>query len=511
MTIKLTADILEGFVGSVLAKRFDGGTNTPWFHREWWELCTGKNRFVAIAAPRYHAKTTAITFSYLLAAMLFRERKYGIIVSDSEGQASVFLNNIKQELKENKDLAELFGLTKNANGEVEFLKDSETDVIVSFTDGHTFRLVAKGSEQKLRGLLWNHPSGLLRPDIIICDDMENDELVMNPERRLKFKRWFNAALIPMLADNGVVRVVGTILHMDSLLENLMPIPHDKMSVQEPLKLWSRRRSMWVGVKYAGHTSGYEELLWPQKKSVEAFKAYREQCVRDGIPEVYSQEILNIPIAEENAYFRRSDFLPMRDDDKKATVRYYCTVDLAISSKQTADYSVFLIAAVDEDKRIQVRNVIRDRLDGRDIVNTLLALQKTYNFEAVGIEESQISQSIGPFLRESMIASNIYLNVYPLKHMGMDKTTRARSIQARCRAKGVKVDKNEDWFPAFEDECLKFPRDKHDDQVDAFAYLGMMLDKLVEAPTVKELQDEAYEEELEQSQFYEQGRNGTTGY
>jgi hypothetical protein len=80
-----------------------------------------------------------------------------------------------------------------------------------------------------------------------------------------------------------------------------------------------------------------------------------------------------------------------------------------------------------------------------------------------------------------------------------------------RAHGVKFDVEEDWFPPFENECLTFPRGKHDDQVDAFAYLGLMLDLLVEAPTPKEEEDEAYERDMEESGFNNQGRSAVTGY
>ena len=48
----LTAEVLEGFVGSCLLKDFDGSLKTPEVHREVWELCCSKNKFVAIAAPR---------------------------------------------------------------------------------------------------------------------------------------------------------------------------------------------------------------------------------------------------------------------------------------------------------------------------------------------------------------------------------------------------------------------------------------------------------------------------
>lgn len=48
----LTAEVVEGFVGAVLAKRFDDATSVPEFHRELWTAACSDNPFVAIAAPR---------------------------------------------------------------------------------------------------------------------------------------------------------------------------------------------------------------------------------------------------------------------------------------------------------------------------------------------------------------------------------------------------------------------------------------------------------------------------
>ena len=171
----------------------------------------------------------------------------------------------------------------------------------------------------------------------------------------------------------------------------------------------------------------------------------------------------------------------------------------------------LVAGVDEDKVIHVKNVIRERMDGKGLVDTFLALQRLYDPVAMGVEDMQVSKAIGPFLREEMIKNNTYISLLPLKHGGKDKTTRARSIQARLRAHGVKLDKEGDWYPLFENEMLSFPRGKHDDQVDAFAYLGLLLDLLIEAPTREEEEDELYADELEASGHTSNGRNSYTGY
>src|SRR5689334_3226364 len=176
-----------------------------------WEMCCSPYKFVAIAAPRGFAKSTAITHAYVIANIVFRERSFVLVVADTEGQAGFFVEDIKKALAENEDLMKAFGIKK-------LIKDSSTDFIIEFDDGHQARVIAKGSGQKLRGVKWDHK----RPDLIVCDDLENEELVKNKERREDFRNWFSGALIPALSKNGIIRVVGTILHTDSMLNNKMP-------------------------------------------------------------------------------------------------------------------------------------------------------------------------------------------------------------------------------------------------------------------------------------------------
>jgi predicted phage terminase large subunit-like protein len=505
--MRVTPEVLKGFVGSVLSAKFDNAVATPAFHEEAWALCCSNKRMVAISAPRAHAKTTGITVAYGLATLLFRERRFMVLVSDTESQSAGFLGLFKDHILDNPIVAELFGIVRNPDGRVVPIKDTETDLIIQMEDGHMFRILAKGAEQKLRGLNWKGT----RPDIVLCDDMENDELVMNKDRREKMRIWFYSALLPCLSSTGIIRIVGTILHMDSLLERLMPKPHSKWSRQEPLKLWSEQSVAggWWSIKYRAHTPDFDQLLWPENYDKQWFVEKRDGFIAQGLPDKYSQEYLNLPLDESVSYFKRNDFKYVDEDDRKLGLKYYITVDVAISEAERADYSVFLVAGVDEYKRIHVKNVIRERLDARDIVDTIIELQRVYDPEAIGIEDMQVSKSIGPFLREEMLRTNVWPNLVQLKHGGKDKIARARSIQARMRAGAVKFEKGADWYQDFEDELTRFPRDTHDDQVDAFAYLGMMLNMLIEAPTREELDEEEYEYELEQSGF--DGRNSVTGY
>lgn len=507
--MKLSAEIVEGFSKLVLSKNMDEYKDTPQCHREWWDLCTSDHPFVAITAPRGHAKSTAITHCYTLASVLFKDRKFVVVVSDTYEQAVLFVQDIKKELTTNEDLINLFGVAK-------LEKDAENDLIVKMLDGQRFRIIAKGAEQKMRGLKWDG----MRPDLIICDDLENDEIVLNQERREKFRKWFDNALLPARSDRGIVRIVGTILHLDSLLERLMPKDWDRRRVEqgeiivEPLRSYSvpsKRKTSWVAYRYRAHSPDFKEILWPAKWPKERLVMERQRYIDAGNPEGYAQEYLNYPIDDSVAFFRREDFLPYREEDiKDRPMKNYVAIDLAVSEKSRADYSVFVVGALDDQGILYVRDVVRDRMDAKEIVDTIFALHKRYDPEMFTIEGSLIEKSIGPFLYEQMSKRNAYFTVHT-ENPTKDKETRARSIQARMRAATVRFNKAADWYSELEQEMRQFPKSRHDDQVDAIAWLGLTLDKMVEAPTSKELAEAEYDQQYEQSGLSFEGMDEITGY
>lgn len=504
--MKLTAGIIQGLVGSCLAKSFHNSVASPACHLEWWELCCSDDTYVAIAAPRGHAKSTAITFAYVLAAVLFRERNYVIILSDTEGQATLFLNDLKRELLENEDIIQLFGIEK-------LEKDQETDIIVRFTDGHRFRIQAKGSEQRVRGLKWRNQ----RPDLIVGDDLENDEIVMNPERREKFRRWMNGALVPILAKNGVIRLVGTILHIDSYLERRMPGLLAKDTVITPTKIYGTRKSAgWRGVKYRAHDEEFATILWPEMYNEQWLRAKRASLVAQGQADLYNQEYLNYPIDESRALFRRADLLPIDDVmlkkllNNEIPLHYYVGTDLAVSKDKRADYTCFVVVGIDSTNRMYVCEVLRGRWDTREIMDLFFELQSKYNPHWFAVEKGVLLKSIGPFLDEEMYARNIFLNFEKLTP-SVDKEERAQSMVGRVRVHGVRFFRDADWYPAFETELCQFPRGQHDDQVDAFAILGLALMQLTTAPTTEEQENEEYEEDKRQAGFFNDGRSHVTGY
>ena len=504
--MKLDKYLVKGFVGLLLAKNFDAATKIPWFHEEWWELCCSDHKAVSIAAPRGHAKSTAITLGFCLASVLFRDRSYAMIVSDTETQACLFLGQIKAELMENEELRKLFGVDC-------LLKENERDIIVKMVDGHQFRITARGSNQPLRGLLWRGQ----RPDLIICDDLENDEIVLNPDRREKFRRWFYGTLLPCLSHRGIIRVVGTILHLDSFLERTMPGEHSRDTVNEELKMWSTRSdNYWKSVKYRAHNEDMSEILWPARWTKEKLIRERNIRVEEGFPDVYAQEFLNNPLDQSKAYFRAYEFQPMSEDIRNAIqsrsyeLTIYIGVDLAVSTKDRADWSAFVVIGIDANNKMFVIDVIRERIDSHEIVETIFYLENTYHPELFFMEKGQITRAIGPFLKEEAFKRGIFPQVHEITPDN-DKISRARSIQGRMRSKGCWFDTDSEWFGDFQSELLAFNKGKFDDQVDAFAIIGLGLNKMDVARTPKEIEDDDYDEFVREQGDHDSGRSKTTGY
>ena len=411
----------------------------------------------------------------------------------------MFLGDIKQELSENEDLIALFGIKK-------FIKLSETDIIVQMDDGHKFRVMAKGSEQKVRGRKWNNK----RPDLILCDDLENDEICNNSDRREKFRRWFYGALLPTKSDDGKVVIVGTILHMDSLLERLMPSTGSPYTEYKGLKCFSTKPlSSWEAIKYKAHNEDFTQILWPEKYSGDSFRALRQRFMEQGMPDMYSQEYLNYPIDESSAYFRRDDFLPLNETDSEQTLVYYAAIDFAVSTRERSDFTVIAIVGVDSLGAISVRDIRRGRWDAQQIVEEMFLVHARYKPELFVVEQGVIHRSISPFLTKEQQNRGVYINLYPMTPT-KDKLSRARSLQARLRAGNVRFDKEATWYPALEDEMVRFPKDRHDDQVDALSWIGLALDVMSEAPTAKEVEDQDWEDEHDDSLEYT-GRSLTCGY
>ena len=484
----IDAELINGFTLGLLAAKYDNPKPIPPFHLEMWQLATSKDPFVAIAAPRGHSKSTAITHAFTLSMMLFRESSFCLLVSGTEAQAAGFLGDIRAELEENEALQEKFDLR------MPLLKSTETNLICQFNDGTQFRIQAKGSEQKVRGIKWRGQ----RPNLVICDDLEEDEQVMNPERREKFRRWFMNARMPCGSDNCLYRMVGTILHLDSMLQRLIEDP------------------TWTSLFYEACDDKFENVLWPEQFSSNRLRRIYNSYKSQNDPEGFSQEYRNKPVAIEDAFFNPDYFFDFdRDDRDKAhlpNLEYFAACDFAISEKERADYTAIVVGGMSPEGVLYIVDVKTGRWDAEQIIDELLSTQKMYDVNVFTFEGAQIDKAIGPFLDREMRRRGIYMNIVKMTPT-KSKIMRAASIRGMHKSGSIRYDKEASWYYGFHGELMMVsesgPRGKHDDQLDAFSYLGLTIDQYWDAQSEEELEEEAYEEEF--FDYHSLGRNATTGY
>ena len=445
--VTLTAELVESFAGTFLSPRYDDPVATPAFHREGWALYVSRSPQAELIAPRDHAKSTAFTFDYILAETLFRGASYVILIGSTEENAAEQLSNIIEELRENDDLRIEFGIA-------EIERDSQTDLIVRMDDGHRFRVLARGAEQKIRGKMWNGK----RPDLIVCDDMEDDEQVENKDRRAKFRRWFFRAAKQALSRSGRIRVHGTILHEDSLLSRL------------------RRNKTWKHLFFRAHRSfdDFAEILWPAAWSEIRLRGRRQEFVEDGDSGGYSQEFLNDPLDNSDAYLRRGDFLPMQPADFDRQKMVCAAADFAVSRADLANRTSFTVGGKCVLNLIHIIDQRVDRWDSPQWIEEMFSIQRRWSPEYFFVEDGVIWKAVRTMVYNEMRERDLPINIVEIPSI-KDKATRGRVLQKRMRAGMVRFDKGMEAYPAYEQELLRFTGGAQatlDDQFDSSSLLAI---------------------------------------
>ena len=322
-SVHLTAELVENFAGVYLSPMYDNPVATPPFHRQAWALYCSDALLASIVAPREHAKSTGLTHDMILAELCFRVESYFVVVSATEDLAKDHLGDIAKVLRENDEVRATFLIQ-------DLEVDAKTEIVVRFTDGSRARILAKGAGQKMRGLKWFGR----RPGRIYCDDLEEDEQVESLDRRIKFRRWFNRALLPAGRRGCKVRVHGTILHEDSLLARIHARNKKKKGEtagEEQLKVW---RTLFFKA-HAGFDD-FTDILWPEQFPEARLRAIRQRFIEDQDSAGYSQEYLNDPLDSDEAYLRREWFTPMRATDFDKPKVIGASADFAISKKDKAN-------------------------------------------------------------------------------------------------------------------------------------------------------------------------------
>jgi predicted phage terminase large subunit-like protein len=143
-------------------------------------------------------------------------------------------------------------------------------------------------------------------------------------------------------------------------------------------------------------------------------------------------------------------------------RRYATVDLATSTKQSADFTVITSVAITPEGKILILDIDRRRLEAPDLLPLLQRKVEQFDLAYVGIERAGYQLAfIQMAKREGLIVKSLKAD--------RDKVSRAYPLIARMEAGDIFFPKNSTWFADVQTELLRFPEAEHDDIVDSLAY------------------------------------------
>lgn len=136
------------------------------------------------------------------------------------------------------------------------------------------------------------------------------------------------------------------------------------------------------------------------------------------------------------------------------------VDLATSTKQTADYTVISSWAIapGKERSLILLDVIRDRIEGPDIIPAIRSAVKRWTLAFVGIEKVGFQLSLIQQARREGL---------PVREIEVDRDKASRLIAATplMEAGRLWLPNSASWMAELEAELLTFPRGAHDDIVD----------------------------------------------
>jgi hypothetical protein len=402
---------------------------------------------VVIIAPRGWGKTSISNLAYPAKKILFQEKKFIVPMGNTSTQATMQSENLKRELMSNTAVNRIFGPVKSDT----FSK--EMWVTASGT-----AVMPRGAGQQIRGFLY----GNYRPDLIIGDDLEDAESVNSEEQRAKTKEWFFADVMNSVnraSKDWKIVVIGTLLHEDSLLANLVNDPN------------------W----YSVHLSLCDDSLrsnWPDFMDDAAIKKLYDSYKIQGLLDTFYREYKGEPIAKETAKFRQDQFKDYEETDPKfiAIKKKLENIILVDPAKTThaasADTAVVGIGVDTQAPALYVRDIVAGQMHPDEQINTAFDMAERLGARVIGVEVTSLNEFITYPFKTEMIRRGKYYELVDLKARG-EKKDRIASLIPFYRM-GF-VFHNKSCCAPLEAQLLSYPRSKKWDIMDSMAYIVEMLE------------------------------------
>jgi len=402
-----------------------------------------------IMAFRGSAKSTIFTLSYPIWSILGKpQKKFVIILGQTQRQARQHLINIRKELEGNELLRADLGPFK----EIEDEWGSMSLVIPKYDA----RITAASMEQTIRGM--KHKQ--YRPDLIICDDIEDLQSVKTKEGRDKIHQWISGEVIPAGDKTTKTIFVGNLLHEDSLL----------MRLREKIEEGTLNGKLLM----VPLLNDKDEIAWKGKfNNMKEIEIERKKIANDSS---WAREYL-LKILSDHERVIHPEWLHYYDELPEITeqnkFRFCGTgIDLAISKEESADYTAMVSALVfgyeGELKIYITSDVINQRLSFPETVmqiKTMIASKLCYERYRLFVEDVGYQKAIIQHVNDQEQSSHFKIEEFKPKG---DKRSRLSLVSHAVQNGTILFPR--DISQLLISQLVNFGKEKHDDLADAFSTL-----------------------------------------
>lgn len=422
------------------------------YHHEFFQDChdltDNKIREVAWIAFRESGKTS-IAKLFVIWLIATNKRKYINVDSYDKENAERILFDVAFEMTNNKRLQADFGVLFSKQRGIEDIKQNR---INNFVCQNGVRVEAHSTQESVRGRLHLNQ----RPDCLILDDIETNKTKDSQAYTKQVQDHVSEAMAGMSPD-------GFMLYLGNFITEYGTINHLFERAKKDQGIRVRNIPVVLDTGVPAWSSKY---ALTDVEAKETGKVSIEDKKRQLGDYVFSYEMMNQPVDEAIAEFKKEWFQTAKEDDyRHLNMLTFIAIDTAVSQKESADFTGVTIDRVSSEGKRYV-TAYKLKINPMELIEHLFYLWDTYKPEVLGIEETVFLLAIKPFLEEEMRKRNKFISITPLKHGGIKKETRIRGLIPLMQSKSV-------FFvgdcSALEEEMRVFPRGLHDDVLDSFQY------------------------------------------
>lgn len=421
---------------------FDKLTNS--LHKPVTEFLELSDRRKMLVLPRGHYKTTISTISYPMWLSVNNPNIRILLASSTTTNAQKMLGLIRAKWERCDMLRWLFpelvpdtGLTRWNDSCAVINRNMD------FPEG-TYEAIGAGGTAVSRHY-----------DVIIEDDLVSEDHLISKEQMDKVISWhqYKESLF-VSPGKGLDVLIGTRWAHYDLLSHVMETEHDR-------------------VRYVRSATENGVPIFPEEFTLQEL----ERLLTVMGPYRYSCQYLNDPTQDtarkfEDAWLRFYDWMP---DNRYV---YYVACDPAASVfkagggiAKDSDYTAIVTIAVNPEGDIFVVDVVCDRIGVDEFIYELFRVVETYKPVQVGIETNAFQRALLFPIKAEMKRSNQYFHIVELKATrAATKQLRILSLQPYFANGNIHVRKE---HKEFLHEYRLFPLAKHDDVLDALAYVVQM--------------------------------------